>query len=357
MADYKPAFTITDRTTFLLCSITERICKLRLLYGGNASSRLKRKNLVRSVRASIAIEQNTLSLEQVAAISNGGKVMGSLLEIHEAENALKAYEDAPSFDPGSIDDLLKAHGIMAQGLVRESGCFRHCSVGVVSGRTLIHLAPPAERVPGEIEDLFAWYRASELHPLIKSAVFHYEFEFIHPFQDGNGRMGRLWQTLILSRWNELFAWLPVETLVKERQDEYYSILAASDERGDSTQFVEFMLQIISEALLDAAMVGGNVGDDNGNLADNGGNHGGNGGNHGGKERGPEDAAADGMQARRENMLALVRENPRITVKQMAAELGISMRQAERVVAELKRDGMLVHVGSNRNGHWEAPAAR
>ncbi len=255
MADYKPAFTITDRTTSLLCSITERICKLRLLYGGIASSRLKRENLVRSVRASIAIEQNTLSLEQVAAISNGGKVMGSLLEIHEAENALKAYEDAPSFDPGSIDDLLKAHGIMAQGLVRESGCFRHCSVGVLSGRTLIHLAPPAERVPGEIEDLFAWYRASELHPLIKSAVFHYEFEFIHPFADGNGRMGRLWHKLLLCKWDRIFLDLPFEEFIERHLRDYYASLGKSEHESDSGVFVELMLMVILEALSDPQTAG------------------------------------------------------------------------------------------------------
>ncbi len=255
MADYQPAFTITDRTTSLLCSITERTCKLRLLYGGIASSSLKRENLVRSVRASIAIEQNTLSLEQVAAISNGGKVMGSLREIHEAENALKAYGDAQSFDPGSVDDLLKAHGIMAQGLVRESGCFRHCSVGVFSGRTLIHLAPPAERVPGQIGDLFAWYRASELHPLIKSAVFHYEFEFIHPFADGNGRMGRLWHKLLLCKWDRIFLDLPFEEFIERHLREYYASLGKTGQGIDSGPFVEFMLIVILETLSDPPTIG------------------------------------------------------------------------------------------------------
>ena len=255
MAGYQPPFTITDRTTSLLCAIAERLCKLKLLYGGIASPRLKHDNLIRAVRASIAIEQNTLSLEQVAAISSGGKIMGSLREIHEAENALKAYGEAPGFDPSSVDDLLKAHRIMAQGLVRESGCFRHCSVGVFSGRALIHLAPPAERVPGEIEDLFAWYRASELHPLIKSAVFHYEFEFIHPFADGNGRMGRLWHKLLLCKWDRIFLDMPFEEFIERHLREYYAYLGKTGQGIDSGPFVELMLGVILEALSDPPTAG------------------------------------------------------------------------------------------------------
>ncbi len=354
---YKPPFELTARILGLVADIAQSVGRVDAFGQLSRSPMLRKQNRIRTIHSSLAIENNTLSLDQVTAVVDGKRVIASPKDLLEVQNAIKVYGKLDSFDPLSVDDLLRAHKELMGGLVPEAGMLRSGNVGVFAGDVLIHAGTPARYVPGVLSDLFAWLAKGDVHPLVASCVFHYEFEFIHPFQDGNGRMGRLWQTLILSRWNELFAWLPVETLVKERQDEYYSILAASDERGDSTQFVEFMLQIISEALLDAAMVGGNVGDDNGNLADNGGNHGGNGGNHGGKERGPEDAAADGMQARRENMLALVRENPRITVKQMAAELGISMRQAERVVAELKRDGMLVHVGSNRNGHWEAPAAR
>ena len=191
---------------------------------------------------------NSLTIDQVTAIIAGKRVLGNPNEIREVRNADDAYELMLELDPLSTDDLLKAHGLMMAGLVPENGKFRSSGAGVFNGEGLIHMAPPAEFVPIQINDLFSWYRESRLHPLIKSSVFHYEFEFIHPFTDGNGRMGRMWHTLLLGKWKELFFWLPVEELIQSRQKEYYEALGEADRIADSAGFVELMLEIIRGSL-------------------------------------------------------------------------------------------------------------
>lgn len=184
----------------------------------------------------------------MTAIIAGKRVLGNPNEIREIRNAYDAYELMLELDLLSTDDLLKAHGLMMAGLVPENGKFRSSGVGVFNGEGLIHMAPPAEFVPIQINDLFSWYRESRLHPLIKSSVLHYEFEFIHPFADGNGRMGRMWHTLLLGKWKELFFWLPVEELIQSRQKEYYEALGEADRIADSAGFVELMLEIIRGSL-------------------------------------------------------------------------------------------------------------
>ena len=171
------------------------------------------------------------------------------------KNAYDAYEMMLSLNPYSAKDLLKAHRMMMEGLIPENGKFRSGGVGVFDGNVVVHMAPPARLVPGEIDELFAWYRSSEIHPLIRSAIFHYEFEFIHPFADGNGRMGRMWHSLLLGKWNELFYWLPIEELIRSRQQEYYEALGKSDKEADSSAFVELMLEIILDTLKETTVVG------------------------------------------------------------------------------------------------------
>jgi Fic family protein len=209
---------------------------------------LRRGNRLKSIQASLAIENNTLSLEQVTAIINGKGVLGHPREIQEVKNAFAAYEMLEKLDPVSSADLLKAYGVLMSALVDEAGQFRSGGVGIMKGKSVVHVAPPASRVPLLMSDLLLWLKNTDDHSLIASSVFHYEFEFIHPFADGNGRMGRLWQTLILSRWNPILAYLPVETVIRNRQDEYYSVLATSDQQADSTLFIEFMLTAIKDAL-------------------------------------------------------------------------------------------------------------
>jgi Fic family protein len=199
----------------------------------------------------LAIENNTLSLDQVTAVISGKRVLGHPREIQEVRNAFAAYEALLSWNPSAMKDLLAAHRLMLEGLVDGAGKFRSRAVGIAKGKRIVHLAPPADRVPGLIKDLLGWLKRTDAHPLIAGCVFHYELEFIHPFADGNGRIGRLWQTLILSRWNPLFAYLPVESVIRDRQADYYKVLAACDKAGNSTGFIEFLLDALLTALREA----------------------------------------------------------------------------------------------------------
>lgn len=252
MSDYKPPFHMTDKMTTLVAEIGEHVDRVSVLQEGAINPHLRRENRIRTIHSSLAIENNSLSLDQVTAILDGKRVLGNPNEIKEVQNAYDAYELMLQLDPLSVNDLLKAHKLMMNGLVAENGKFRSGGVGVFDGETLIHMAPPAEFVAEHIHNLFAWYKNSELHPLIKSAIFHYEFEFIHPFADGNGRMGRMWHSLLLAKWKELFFWLPIEELIQSRQKEYYDALSEADKQADSAGFIELMLEIIRDTLKEVA---------------------------------------------------------------------------------------------------------
>lgn len=258
---------MTDKMTFLIAEISEQVGRITVLQEGAISPHLRRENRIRTIHSSLAIEHNSLSLEQVTAILDGKRVLGNPNEIKEVQNAYEAYELMLRLDPSSVDDLLKAHKLMMNGLVPENGKFRSGGVGVFDGEVLIHMAPSAEFVPEHIHNLFAWYKHSELHPLIKSAVFHYEFEFIHPFADGNGRMGRMWHSLLLGKWKELFFWLPIEELIQSRQKEYYDALSAADKQADSAGFVELMLEIIRGSLKEVTVVDRSTDQDSDQVTD------------------------------------------------------------------------------------------
>lgn len=248
MNSYKPPFTMTDEIVNLVAEISELLGRISMQGKMQINPRLRRENRIKTIHSSLAIEHNSLSIEQVTAILNGKRVLGNPNEIKEVQNAYQAYEMMLKLDPLSIKDLLKAHQMMMGDLIKESGRFRSGGVGVFDGQKLIHMAPPAKFVPEQIEDLLKWYKKSRIHPLIKSAVFHYEFEFIHPFEDGNGRMGRMWHSLLLGNWNEVFFWLPIEELIRSRQQQYYDALAQSDKKADSASFVTLMLEIIRDTL-------------------------------------------------------------------------------------------------------------
>ena len=267
MSDYKPLFHMTDKMISLIAEISEQVGRITVLQEGTISPHLRRENRIRTIHSSLAIENNSLSLEQVTAILDGKRVLGNPNEIKEVQNAYDAYELMLRLNPASIDDLLKAHKLMMNGLVSENGKFRSGGVGVFDGEVLIHMAPPAEFVPEHIHNLFAWYQQSELHPLIKSAVFHYEFEFIHPFADGNGRMGRMWHSLLLGKWKDLFFWLPIEELIQSRQKEYYDALGVADKQADSAGFVELMLEIIRDSLTEVTVVGRSTDQDDDQVID------------------------------------------------------------------------------------------
>ena len=250
MNNYIPPFKITEKMTLLIGEISEEIGRISVFHEKVTNPHLRRENRIKTIHSSLAIEHNSLSLEQVTAILNGKRILGNPNEIKEVKNAYEAYELLTKLNPFSVSDLLNAHRLMMNGLIKENGNFRSQGVGIFDGERVAHVAPPSELVPNHINNLISWYENSSVHPLIKSSVFHYEFEFIHPFSDGNGRMGRMWHTLLLGKWKKIFFWLPIEELIKKRQKEYYDSLALSDKDGESTVFVEFMLKIIKDSLLE-----------------------------------------------------------------------------------------------------------
>lgn len=247
-----PPFEITNSIIDSVVEIAELVGRLTSNHQLSANPTLRRTNRIRTIHGSLAIEQNTLSLEQVTAVINGKQVLAPPKDIAEVKNAYEIYERLDELDPYSVDDLLTAHGIMTRGLVEESGCFRSRPVGVVDGQgKILHFGTLPDYVPGLVKELLAWVQHSDVHMLIRSCVFHYELELIHPFADGNGRVGRLWHTLLLSKWNPAFAWLPVESMIHANQQEYYEAINISNAAGNSTAFIEFMLSIIEASLIDA----------------------------------------------------------------------------------------------------------
>ena len=244
---YIPPFTVSPRSITLIAEITEELVKYSF-DSRKVNPNLRRINRIMSIHSSLAIEGNTLTMDQVTDIIDGKRVLGNPREILEVKNALSAYELMNELDPFELDCLLKAHGVMMSGIIEDAGTLRRTGVGVYSGEKLIHMAPPFDRVPELITSLMQWARDSKDHPLIKSCVFHYEFEFIHPFSDGNGRIGRLWHTLILSKWNDSMASIPIESMVRKHQEEYYNAISRSTATGDSGAFIEFMLTAILEAI-------------------------------------------------------------------------------------------------------------
>lgn len=256
MRNKKPPFEITNSILDKIAEIAELVGQVSATSGLTTNPTLRRTNRIRTIYSSLAIEQNTLSLEQVTAVLDGKRVLAPPKDIAEVKNAYEIYDMMDSLDPYSVDALLDVHGVMTRGLVEESGCFRSRPVGVVDKQgNILHFGTLPAYVPGLTMELLDWVRDSDYHMLIKSCVFHYELEVIHPFSDGNGRIGRLWHTLLLTRWKPLFAWLPVESMVYDRQDEYYAAINQSNFEGESTVFIGFMLSAIKEALLDAIDTG------------------------------------------------------------------------------------------------------
>ena len=322
---YQPPFHMTEEITNLIVEIGEYIGSIMAYESLRQNPVLRRESRIKSIYSSLAIEQNTLSLDQVTDVIEGKRILGPPQDIREVQNAYEAYERASSLNPYSVKSLLSAHKLLMDGLVKEAGNFRSGNVGVYAGEQLIHAGTPAKYVPELMAQLMTWLKESKLHPLVKSCIFHYEFEYIHPFADGNGRTGRLWQSLILQNWKEIFAWLPVETLVHEHQEEYYDVLGRADRSGDSTPFVEFMLKMIRDALKEIHD------NENGNVATN---------------------VAVNVVTNEEKVLAMLKQDGRLTAKVLAASLDISQRQVQRILADLKEAKRIYRHGASKNGYWE-----
>lgn len=246
MENYQPPFSITNSMLSLVASISEKLGRISILHNLESRPHLRRNNRIRSIHSSLRIEANSLNLNQVRDVLDGHLVLGEPKEIQEVKNAYAAYEKLPEINPYCLTDLKELHGIMTKYTVEESGAFRKGEEGVFSGEDCIFMAPPARLVPGLMEDLFSWMHREkdQIHPLILAAVFHYEFVFIHPFSDGNGRIARLWHTAILSQWKPVFAYIPLESQIEKFQDGYYQAIAQCHDEGTSNCFIEFMLKQI-----------------------------------------------------------------------------------------------------------------
>ena len=249
MTNKQPPFEINERIMADVIEIAELVGRVSVTDKISMNPTLRRTNRIQTIYSSLAIEQNTLDIEQVTAVLSGKRVIAPPKDIAEVQNAYEIYDNMDKLNPYSIDDLLKAHSVMERGLLNEAGEFRSRPVGVADSEGNIrHFGTLPQYVPKLVQELLEWTEKSEIHLLIKSCVFHYEFELIHPFADGNGRMGRLWHTLLLSKWNPIFAWLPIESIIHDNQSEYYNAINVSNNNGNSTVFIEFMLSVIKQAL-------------------------------------------------------------------------------------------------------------
>lgn len=324
--NYQPPFIMTEEITNLIVEIGEYVGAIATYDALRPNPILRRENRIKSIYSSLAIEQNTLTLEQVTDVVNGKRILGPPQDIREVKNAYEAYERVSAFNPYSIKNLLLAHKIMMEGLVQDAGSFRSGNVGVYAGTELVHAGTPAKYVPDLINQLFAWLKQSKYHPLVKSCIFHYEFEFIHPFADGNGRTGRLWQSLILQKWKEVFAWIPVETLVYENQAEYYKVLQQADKAGDSTQFVEFMLIMIRNALKEISETSNEA-----NVRIN---------------------VGINVGINEERIISLLKQDGSMSAVKLSVSVGITERQVQRILSKLKKAGIIIRHGANKNGYWE-----
>lgn len=325
---YKPPFSLSARAVGLVADIAAQMERFAIRMEQNDALRLRKANRIKTIHSSLAIEGNHLLESEVADILDGKTVVAPIREIQEVKNAIRVYDEFEKLDPFSMDDLLRAHGLMMSALTDDAGHFRRGGVGVFSESGLVHMAPSAERVYPLMSDLFDWLKNADDHLLVRSCVFHYEFEFVHPFIDGNGRMGRLWQSLILSRWHPAFAHLPVENMVYSNQQAYYDAIAQSTKQGESGPFIEFMLEEIYKSVLQHK---GEPLDDT-----------------------VSDTVNDTVKTTptQEGIIDLVRKNPLSTYDELAAQLGVGRATVARNIAILKDRGVLVRVGEDKNGYWK-----
>lgn len=321
---YRPPFTITGKIATESMEIARILEQTSTKNRNRPSPRLRRINRLKSIHSSLAIEKNSLTLGEVKDVIEGKLVIGPEKEIQEVRNAFAAYELIDSLNPFKVEDLLKAHSTMMKFLVPHEGEFRKGGEGVFDADgNCIHMAPPAKFVPGQMSELLKWLRDSDYPLLIKSCVFHYEFEFIHPFEDGNGRTGRLWHTLILSKVDEIFKWIPIESMIRSHQEEYYSAIAESNEKGDSTVFVEFMISMILGSLVQFQ-----------------------------RDASKENLDTDLVLTTPETaVLSCIKDGEFSSIASAAGILGISTATVTRAIASLKEKGLIYREGANKNGKW------
>jgi Fic family protein len=334
MENYTPLFSITPAITALVYRIAGSLERIKIIQERVLSPQLRRTNRIRTIHSSLFIEANTLSFDEVADVIDGKKVAGPAKDIQEVKNAMAAYQTLLDCNPYNAKDLLSQHKALMDSLVKEAGVFRRGNVGVFDKETglAVHVAPPSRQVPGLMEQLLDWVKSSELPQVVKSCIFHYEFEFIHPFADGNGRMGRMWQTLLLYQENPVFGWLPVETLVAQRQMDYYNAIQESTRQTDSGVFALFMLQALYDALEDLRKSQ----EVSSGIPDN--------------ER-INERISERINAAEQATLDAIVANPHADYNELSRSIKKSYSTVQRSVQRLKALGYIERVGSNKNGYW------
>ena len=334
---YIPPFKVSAEAINLIAEISAQIERYAIRLEQEDGLRLRKANRIKTIHSSLAIEGNTLTEDEVRDIIDGKNVVAPIRQIQEVKNAIKTYELYPTLDAFKEKDLLKAHGVMMQALVDDAGHYRRGGVGVFGEKGLVHLAPPADKVPMLMGDLFNWLKHSKDHLLIRSCVFHFEFEFIHPFIDGNGRMGRLWQSLILGKLHPLFEHLPVENMVYNNQQQYYDAITASSNAGQSGPFIDFMLNEIYKTLKE------HQGEPLPNTEDEF-------DAKFGKEFGVKFGVKFGVNERK--VLLLLASNPSLSAENIAEQIGLSKRGVEKQLKKFRDLGIITREGSDKTGYWK-----
>ncbi|MBP5395194.1 MAG: Fic family protein [Candidatus Methanomethylophilaceae archaeon] len=320
---YEPRLTITPKILDNMVGITEKLTMANLNRKGSKLPQLRRANRLRSLHSSLAIEGNTLSIDEVSAIIDGKTVIGPHREITEVKNANSAYEMMDSFDPLRKDDLLEAHRVMMDGLVDHAGSFRTGSEGIFDGEgNCIYLAPGPELVPLMMDNLLEWLMVPDYPMILKTCIFHYQFEHIHPFEDGNGRVGRLWQTLLLSKIDDSFEWIPVESMIRKYQKEYYESIDLSNRTGDCTVFLEFMTGMILDALGEFA------------------------------ESTVSIECGETLKGSEAALYAMIRDGYYVNIEQAAKQIGVSRPTLNRCLRSLKDRGIITKEGNKKSGIWK-----
>lgn len=323
MNNYKPPYTITSKMVNLISSISEELTKIEYSKKDIITPRLRKKNRVKTLAGTLEIEGNFMGEEKITAMLEGKKVLGTYKEILEVEGAINSYKEFENYKYSDLDDLLRSHKILMKDILTTAGEFRGVNVGVGSKDGVTHVAPPFGVVPDLMRDLFGWLDSSDEHMLIKSCVFHYEFEFIHPFSDGNGRVGRLWQSVILYHWREVFVVMPTESIVRDNQDKYYEALELSGNLGESTPFIEFMLAVILKTIKKLE-----------------------------KENVPLNVPKNVPLNRLDSIIKLIKKDKNITVSEVANILSVSDKTIQRDIIKLKNKNKILRVGSFKNGYWD-----
>jgi Fic family protein len=317
MSNYTPPYTITSKMLTLATSISEELIKIEFEASKSITPILRKKNRIKTLAGTLEIEGNFLGEDKITAILDGKRVLGNYQEVLEVEGAINAYKKFEKYRYDALDDLLKAHKILMKGILKNAGSFRGVNVGVGSKNGVSHVAPPFGVVPDLMRDLFAWLKDSDEHLLIKSCVFHYEFEFIHPFSDGNGRIGRLWQSVILYHYKKVFSAIPTESIIRDNQEKYYEALEKAGSLGESTPFVEFMLEVILRSIQSSVK-----------------------------------SSVKSSVNTEDKIVKYLKQNPQTTIKELAQLLNLTTRAIEKQIASLKNDNRLIRVGSARKGEWQ-----